>query len=213
MFRRSRRFRRSTTNTTSGAHGGIVQSRTEVDLILTDFDKDKREAIVSLPRKMLVKYTAGNDCQHQKSVETVEHTKWNVSIVVHPCSVPVLPTLVHLHTWHALLGLSFLSVAGMVVGKCWPVSLITTSEIGTHGYDPVFSTMRAFFMATGPMFKRNFKIDPFENINIYPLAAHMLGLPLPLIAPNGTLSTLQTSGSQTGGRAPLGGRGESPGGA
>ncbi|KAG8315769.1 Adenylate cyclase type 1 [Homalodisca vitripennis] len=44
--RRSRRFRPNTTNTTSGAHGGIVQSRTEVDLILTDFDKDKREAIV-----------------------------------------------------------------------------------------------------------------------------------------------------------------------
>ncbi|KAG8292576.1 GTPase-activating Rap/Ran-GAP domain-like protein 3 [Homalodisca vitripennis] len=65
---RSRRFRPSTTNTTLGAHGGIVQSRTEVDLKLTDFDKDKREAIVSLPRKMLVKYTAGNDCQHQKSM-------------------------------------------------------------------------------------------------------------------------------------------------
>ncbi|KAG8319010.1 hypothetical protein J6590_100518 [Homalodisca vitripennis] len=61
---RSRRFRPRTTNTPSGAHGGIVQSRTEVDLKLTDFDKDKREAIVSLPRKMLVKYTAGNDCQH-----------------------------------------------------------------------------------------------------------------------------------------------------
>ncbi|KAG8279481.1 hypothetical protein J6590_091217 [Homalodisca vitripennis] len=58
---RLRRYRPSTTKTTSGAHGGIVQSRTEVDLILTDFDKDKREAIVSLPRKMLVKYTAGND--------------------------------------------------------------------------------------------------------------------------------------------------------
>ncbi|KAG8278757.1 Transcription factor 25 [Homalodisca vitripennis] len=50
----SSRFRPSTTNTTSGAHGGIVQSRTEVDVILTDFDKNKREAIVSLPRKMLV---------------------------------------------------------------------------------------------------------------------------------------------------------------
>ncbi|KAG8309598.1 hypothetical protein J6590_081659 [Homalodisca vitripennis] len=60
------RFRPSTTNTTLGAHGGIVQSRTEVDVILTDFDKDKREAIVSLPRKMVVKYTAGNDCQYQK---------------------------------------------------------------------------------------------------------------------------------------------------
>ncbi|KAG8287845.1 hypothetical protein J6590_028725 [Homalodisca vitripennis] len=62
-----KKFHPSTTNTTSGAHGGIVQSRTEVDVILTDFDKDKREAIVSLPRKMLVKYTAGNDFQHQKS--------------------------------------------------------------------------------------------------------------------------------------------------
>ncbi|KAG8302934.1 hypothetical protein J6590_020688 [Homalodisca vitripennis] len=73
---RSRRFRPSTTNTTSGAHGGIVQSRTEVDLILTDFDKDKREAIVSLPRKMLVKYTVGNDCQHQKSSTIFNNTKY-----------------------------------------------------------------------------------------------------------------------------------------
>ncbi|KAG8270587.1 hypothetical protein J6590_082577 [Homalodisca vitripennis] len=55
---------------------GIVQSRTEVDLILTDFDKDKREAIVSLPRKMLVKYTAGNDCQHQKSSTIFNNKKY-----------------------------------------------------------------------------------------------------------------------------------------
>ncbi|KAG8329670.1 hypothetical protein J6590_081444 [Homalodisca vitripennis] len=75
-YRRSRRFRPSTTNTTSGAHGGIVQSRTEVDLILTDFDKDKREAIVSIPRKMLVKYTAGNDCQHQKSITIFNNKKY-----------------------------------------------------------------------------------------------------------------------------------------
>ncbi|KAG8275349.1 hypothetical protein J6590_087797 [Homalodisca vitripennis] len=60
----------------SGAHGGFLQSRTEVDLILTDFDKDKREAIVSLPRKMLVKYTAGNDCQHQKSSTIFNNKKY-----------------------------------------------------------------------------------------------------------------------------------------
>ncbi|KAG8334236.1 hypothetical protein J6590_095126 [Homalodisca vitripennis] len=73
---RSRRFRPRTTNTTSGAHGRIVQSRTEVDLILTDFDKDKRKAIVSLPRKMLVKYTAGHDCQHQKSSTIFNNKKY-----------------------------------------------------------------------------------------------------------------------------------------
>ncbi|KAG8247357.1 Mroh1p [Homalodisca vitripennis] len=84
---RSRRFRPRTTNTTSGAHGGIVQSRTEVDLILTDFDKDKREAIVSLPRKMLVKYTAGHDCQHQKKryfekISSVDFNPYNVTDAV-----------------------------------------------------------------------------------------------------------------------------------
>ncbi|KAG8292446.1 hypothetical protein J6590_040407 [Homalodisca vitripennis] len=72
----NKRFRPSTTNTTSGAHGGIVQSRMEIDLILTDFDKDEREAIVSLPRKMLVKYTAGNDCQHQKSSTIFNNKKY-----------------------------------------------------------------------------------------------------------------------------------------
>ncbi|KAG8317610.1 hypothetical protein J6590_022954 [Homalodisca vitripennis] len=54
----------------------IVQSRTEVDLTLTDFDKDKREAIVSLPRKMLVKYTTGNNCQHQKSSTIFNNKKY-----------------------------------------------------------------------------------------------------------------------------------------
>ncbi|KAG8311382.1 hypothetical protein J6590_044529 [Homalodisca vitripennis] len=33
------------------------------------------------------------------------------------------PTLVHLYTWHALLGLSFLSVAGMVSGNYLALSL------------------------------------------------------------------------------------------
>ncbi|KAG8286131.1 hypothetical protein J6590_066698 [Homalodisca vitripennis] len=75
-FGEDSRFRPSTTNTTSGAQGGIVRSRTEIDLILTDFDKDKREAIVSLPRKMLVKYTAGNYCQHQKSSTIFNNKKY-----------------------------------------------------------------------------------------------------------------------------------------
>ncbi|KAG8255776.1 hypothetical protein J6590_085001 [Homalodisca vitripennis] len=51
-------------------------SRTEEDLALTDFDKDKREAIVSLPRKMLVKYKEGNHCQHQKSSTICNNKKY-----------------------------------------------------------------------------------------------------------------------------------------
>jgi hypothetical protein len=36
--------------------------------------------------------------------------------------------------------------------------------------------MRASFMAWGPAFKKGLTIDGFENVNIYPIVAHILGL-------------------------------------
>ena len=36
--------------------------------------------------------------------------------------------------------------------------------------------MRASFMAWGPAFKNGINIDGFENVHIYPLVAHLLGL-------------------------------------
>ncbi|WP_255577342.1 hypothetical protein [Elizabethkingia sp. JS20170427COW] len=36
--------------------------------------------------------------------------------------------------------------------------------------------MKASFIAWGPNFKTHKKIKPFENVNIYPLIAHILGL-------------------------------------
>ncbi|MCH8247030.1 MAG: alkaline phosphatase family protein [Bacteroidetes bacterium] len=46
----------------------------------------------------------------------------------------------------------------------------------THGYDPAALSMRALFIAHGPAFKKKMTIDPFENIHIYPLMAHVLKL-------------------------------------
>ena len=48
---------------------------------------------------------------------------------------------------------------------------------GTHGYDPYENkTMGAIFYIEGPNIKKNYKLSPIENINIYPLIAHLLGL-------------------------------------
>ena len=48
---------------------------------------------------------------------------------------------------------------------------------GGHGYDPQqFKTMRAIFYAVGPDIRPNTTIPPFENVNIYPLIATILGL-------------------------------------
>jgi predicted AlkP superfamily pyrophosphatase or phosphodiesterase len=46
----------------------------------------------------------------------------------------------------------------------------------THGWDNYKQEMQATFYAWGPAFKENFKINNFENVNVYPLIAHMLGL-------------------------------------
>lgn len=51
------------------------------------------------------------------------------------------------------------------------------SSVGKHGYDPETTPeMRATFYAFGPAFKENLKIKSFENVNVYPLVAEILGL-------------------------------------
>jgi predicted AlkP superfamily pyrophosphatase or phosphodiesterase len=51
---------------------------------------------------------------------------------------------------------------------------------GEHGYDPrKFKTMHAIFYATGPNVKPKGRVDSFENVNVYPFIARILGLKLP----------------------------------
>jgi predicted AlkP superfamily pyrophosphatase or phosphodiesterase len=47
---------------------------------------------------------------------------------------------------------------------------------GKHGFDNHEVDMRASFMAWGPAFKKGLTIDGFENVHVYPLVAHILGL-------------------------------------
>jgi alkaline phosphatase D len=51
---------------------------------------------------------------------------------------------------------------------------------GEHGYDPgKFKTMGAIFYAIGPNVKPKGRVDSFENVNVYPFVARILGLKLP----------------------------------
>jgi predicted AlkP superfamily pyrophosphatase or phosphodiesterase len=47
---------------------------------------------------------------------------------------------------------------------------------GEHGYDNTLPDMGATFYAWGPAFKPGVKIPAFENVNVYPLIAQILGL-------------------------------------
>lgn len=47
---------------------------------------------------------------------------------------------------------------------------------GDHGYDNDDPNMRALFIAHGPAFKRGLVVPEFDNVDVYPLLARLLGI-------------------------------------
>ncbi|MFZ1390987.1 MAG: ectonucleotide pyrophosphatase/phosphodiesterase [Dokdonella sp.] len=47
---------------------------------------------------------------------------------------------------------------------------------GEHGYDNDDPDMRAIFIAHGPALRKNVVLPPFDNVDVYPLLAHLLGI-------------------------------------
>ncbi len=45
---------------------------------------------------------------------------------------------------------------------------------GEHGFAPEDPTMRSVFVASGPAFRKGVVLAPFDNVDIYPLLAHLL---------------------------------------
>jgi predicted AlkP superfamily pyrophosphatase or phosphodiesterase len=66
---------------------------------------------------------------------------------------------------------------------------------GAHGYDPaIMPEMKATFLAAGPDIRAGVTVASFENVNIYPLIAKILGLDIHALktgAIDGKLSVLQ----------------------
>ncbi len=61
---------------------------------------------------------------------------------------------------------------------------------GEHGYDPSqMTSMRAIFYAVGPDIQPGAKVPPFENVDVYPFIAKILGLEIGPI--DGNLEPLQ----------------------
>lgn len=51
-----------------------------------------------------------------------------------------------------------------------------TAMRGEHGYDPDDPSMRAVFVAAGPSFRAGTRLPAFDNVDLYPLLARLLGI-------------------------------------
>lgn len=47
---------------------------------------------------------------------------------------------------------------------------------GSHGFDPALPSMRALFIARGPAFRRGAVLPAFDNVDVYPLLARLVGI-------------------------------------
>lgn len=47
---------------------------------------------------------------------------------------------------------------------------------GSHGYDNTLPSMRAVFVAAGPSFRQGITLPAFDNVDVYPLLATLLGI-------------------------------------
>jgi alkaline phosphatase D len=75
-------------------------------------------------------------------------------------------------------------------------------EPGMHGFDPHrIPEMKASFFAAGPDIVAGKTVAPFENVNLYPWIAHMLGLQVPKNDGNLNIlaGTLRDNGKDTAG--------------
>lgn len=62
---------------------------------------------------------------------------------------------------------------------------------GNHGWKPTNRDMRPLFMAYGPSFKRDFNhLEPFPNIDLFPLMVFLLDLPSERLPNNGSLARI-----------------------
>jgi predicted AlkP superfamily pyrophosphatase or phosphodiesterase len=66
----------------------------------------------------------------------------------------------------------------LLIAKYPKIFHLSTRRIipGEHGYDNAMPDMHATFYAWGPAFKPHQTIPSFENVNVYPLIARILGL-------------------------------------
>lgn len=71
----------------------------------------------------------------------------------------------------------FNRIGDIVITAKAPYYFTKKRAAGGHGYDPLeVKEMQAMFMAKGPNIKNGVELQPFENIDVYPFVASLLGL-------------------------------------
>lgn len=56
-------------------------------------------------------------------------------------------------------------------------SVLLSSTVGDHGYDNSLPSMHPFLAAQGPDFRKGYRINTINSVDLYPLMCNLLGIP------------------------------------
>ncbi|HMM66138.1 MAG TPA: ectonucleotide pyrophosphatase/phosphodiesterase [Dokdonella sp.] len=87
-----------------------------------------------------------------------------------------LPRRFHYGTNRRVPPLLCLAAHGWTISSRAAIAAKEHFSRGEHGYDIDDPDMRALFIAHGPSLGRGVVLPPFENVDVYPLLAHLLGI-------------------------------------
>ena len=87
-----------------------------------------------------------------------------------------MPARLHYGTHPRIPALLCLAVEGGIVTSHEFEGNGGRYSAGEHGYDNDDPAMRALFIARGPDFRRGLVVPEFDNVDVYPLLARLLGL-------------------------------------
>ncbi|XP_014297559.1 bis(5'-adenosyl)-triphosphatase enpp4 isoform X2 [Microplitis demolitor] len=73
--------------------------------------------------------------------------------------------------------------------KTFNITIDDKSLFGIHGYDNEDKNMHPMFFARGPAFKSHCKLEPFHNVDLFPLFCNILNLECP--PTNGTVNSFK----------------------
>ncbi len=100
-----------------------------------------------------------------------------------------IPARLHYGTNPRIPPIICLAQTGWLLETHTAVARRAVSAGGSHGFDPASAEMGAMFVATGPAFRKGVTLPSFENVDVYPLLALLIGVK-PL-AGEGTLRDLE----------------------
>jgi predicted AlkP superfamily pyrophosphatase or phosphodiesterase len=163
------------TNLVLTADHGMMNVSTEERLILIDDFVDVSKLRVTTYGAVIgVIPTAGNEAEVERAMLAPhEHLtcsrKQDISEHLHYGAHPRVPAIFCLAEPGWLVLTRAIGAMGQIA---YPQGFR-----GNHGYDPVVPEMAAVFVAHGPAFRRGVVLPPFDNVDVYPMAASVLGVP------------------------------------